>query len=220
MTNLIDSFRLSMARMLQRPTLTQRRRRRTLRHVAISLLAGLCVMMTLQAFTANTATRTVVVAAHTLSRGDTLTQQDVALRSVADNPLWQNAPSTLDAVTGQVLQLEVPDGEPLFTSMLSVAPTVPEGFTSIAVSVASEPTGITTGMTVSLVASAMPDCPEAAADATHTCTVSNHAMVMQPPATDDLTGATSQVFALNPEDAVAVIAAEKVTDIMVVSRAD
>ena len=176
--------------------------------------------MMLQAVSARTATRTVVVAAHALSRGDTLTQQDVALRSVVDNPLWERAPSTLDAVTGQVLQLGVNDGEPLFTSMFSAASTVPEGFTSIAVSVASVPSQISTGMTVSLVASAVPDCPEEALSATNTCTVSDQAVVMEAPTTDDLTDATSQVFALSPDDAVAVIAAEKVTDIMVVSRVD
>ena len=220
MANPFESVRQSVTSARRRPTLAQRRRRRTLRHLAIAISAGLCVFMALETFAANTATHTVVVAARPLASGNTLSEEDVTLRSVAENSLWAHAPSTLDAVTGQVLQLDVQPGEPIFTSMLSQEPTVPEGFTSIAVNLASTDLSLATGMTVSLVASALPDCPEDTTASTAACTVSDNALVMEPATTDDLTGATSQVFAMHPDDAVAVLAAEKVSDIMVVSHAD
>ena len=191
-----------------------------LRHAAIAMLAGFSVFMLLQGVAARSGTRVVVVAAHALARGDTLTPRDVVLREEPVSALWDYSPSSPEDVADMVLQLDVPAGVPILTPMLSPMPVVPEGFTAISVSLASVPMGVTTGMTVSLVASSTPACADEGDGQAHTCTVSSSAIVLGPPGTDDLTAASTQVFAMPPEDAVAVMAAQQAADIMVVSHAD
>lgn len=203
-----------------RPTLRQRRRARTVRHAVIALLVGLCVFILLQGVSSQTATHTVVVAAHTLTRGKAIERQDVLIRTVPDSAVWDHAPASADEVVKLLPLLDIRAGEPILASMLATTPLLPEGFTAIDVRLASVPGSISVGMTVSLVTTAVHGCPDGISPERDSCVLSPSAIVMESHHSDALTDSTSQVFAMPPDDALNVISAQKTADIMAVSRAD
>lgn len=204
------------------PANSLRRRRLThvVRRAIIAVAAGVAVFAALMCVVGAQATRTVMVAAVDIARGQTVDADMLrpAQVPVSDVGGWSwNA--VLDDVSGLpgVAQVDIAAGQPIFGSMIRAQPVVPDGFTVIEVRLASAAGVLTAGDEIALasaVGCARDEHDETAAN--DACVLVERALVMQEP--QDATPDAATTLAMAPNDALRVMSSQEAGAIVAVAR--
>lgn len=201
------------------PANSLRRRRLThvVRRAIIAVAAGVAVFAALMCVVGAQATRTVMVAAVDIARGQTVDADMLrpAQVPVSDVGGWSwNA--VLDDVSGLpgVAQVDIAAGQPIFGSMIRAQPVVPDGFTVIEVRLASAAGVLTAGDEIAL-ASAV-GCARDGTVADDACVLVERALVMREP--QDATTDATTTLAMAPNDALRVMSSQEVGAIVAVAR--
>ncbi|KAB7790917.1 cation transport ATPase [Bifidobacterium leontopitheci] len=208
----------------------------SLRRTMAALCAGFAVFAVLQAVSASVAMRPVVVTTRAVSRGTLLREADVTVTMMPDWQGWRGVLADAGQAVGNVVQIDVDVGQPLFPSSLGSLPAVPKGHTVVGVQLASSGDQFVAGDLVTLVAGS--GCAaDAVRERSGMCVLADRAMVMvggsarDPPdsAGDGNSGSLSGglagygdeddgtvSLAMPPDDALAVMAAQREGPIMAV----
>ena len=235
MLNLLPSIRRIMPHIRNsRPTLAQRRRAALLRRILIAILAGLTMFFALQSISSSLVTQQVLIATHPLARGSSIKSSDVEPRSISRHAHVDHMPADISQVEGMVAQVSIGAGHPIVSSMIGTQPVVPDGHTSVKVSLASDPAALIVGDSVTLVAPGA-GCDTSDIPAPDVCTLSTAAITVatvtdtDADTADDLDSAAGlagtisleqgAVFAMPAQDAIRVLAAQRVATIIAVSHA-
>ncbi|RSX52907.1 metal ABC transporter ATPase [Bifidobacterium goeldii] len=141
----------SLSNLTWRGTLRQRRGLALARRLAIACCAGTAVFAALQCIVAGVGTQPVVVAARAIERGAALTGSDVRIVEIPASAIWSGSLSRVDQASGQIAQVPLARGQPVLASMIALQPVIPDGYTTIDVSLASSSGELIAGDIVDLV---------------------------------------------------------------------
>lgn len=146
-----DMVTFSLSNLTWRGTLRQRRGLAFARRLAIACCAGAAVFATLQCVVAGVGTQPIVVATRAIERGAALTSGDVRIVEIPASTIWSGSLSRVDQAAGQIAQVPLARGQPVLASMIAVQPVIPDGYTTIDVSLASSSGKLIAGDIVDLV---------------------------------------------------------------------
>lgn len=186
-----------------------------MRRIAIALCTGMAVFFTLAAVTSGVATRPVVMTAHDLRRGRTITARDLVIREM---PVYMGQGSTFGAITpvvGRVAQIDIGAGTPLFHGMVGSVPEVPQHFTVLDIPISGSVADLRPGDEVALT-DPKACVREGCADERHM--LAGRAVVMGPSRINAGDGMTSMPFAVDQESAGRVLTARESATVIVVTR--
>lgn len=210
---------------LMRPTLAGRRTRARLVRLAAALTAGLAVFITLSALGSMTATAEVVIASHDIARGSVIRRKDVAVIEVPASAAVEGALTDADDAVGMVAQIDIERDQPLYRTFARETPVIPPGRSALDVEVSNDVSALTPGDVVSLV-SAVGCTPADQAEILGEsggereeglCTLTNQALVMGRPTTDD-SGTTTIEVAVEPDAALRVMNSADVGAVVAVQQ--
>ncbi len=186
--------------------LRRRRVMRTARRLAAACCAGLSVFAALACVVGTVAMRPVVVASHDIARGGALDRDALRVVEVPSSAVLDGAIASLDELDeplgGNVAQIDITAGQPLFAPMVAATPVAPTGFTVVEVRLASLAGALRPGEEIALASAAgcadsAPDGMEPADDtaapgqAIGSCTLVSRAVVMALPAREGTYGGFS-----------------------------
>lgn len=183
--------------------LARRRRILAARRAACALCAGLLAWALVGAIATRGQTTTVMVASRAIVRGETLADGMLATARVPAGAVAAHAWSAdrQGALPGLVAQTDIEEGEPIMAGMVSDAPLASDGLTLIDVPLASSPSQLIPGQSVTLIAAGPCDGEGAAPS----CVLASGALVTALPQGEAFSS-DAVTLALRPDDALAVIA--------------
>ncbi|WP_160268233.1 SAF domain-containing protein [Bifidobacterium biavatii] len=132
--------------------LRRRRALRAARRWLAALCAGVAVFAALSCMTETAETRRIVVASSDIARGSVIRGPMLQTIDVPTSAALDSAIGSVGELDGDeaVAQVDIAAGQPLFRSMVSARPTVPDGHTVVEVRLSSAPDALTVGEEVSL----------------------------------------------------------------------
>ncbi|WP_158275764.1 SAF domain-containing protein [Bifidobacterium catulorum] len=204
---------------------SRRRAAETMRRLAVALCCGFAVWFALQCVMSTVATRTVVVTVRDITRGDVISDGDVAARLVPDSDAMGHAMGDVRRVVGDVARVDIEAGAPVIRGMTSAEPVSSNGRTTLEVALSSAPDSLTPGDTIRLVTTGDEGT---GGDATKARTLAEDVLVMRTPDGDDegegllsaeaADGRRTVLVSLKPDEALAVLGAQEASPVLAVGR--
>lgn len=136
---------------LQPVGLLRRRQRAFVQKIVVVLCAGLMMFLVVSSIIAAQATQVIPVAAHYIAQGAHVTARDVRYVSVPQHTVFQHTLTEhISAKNPLVTTCEIQPGMPILRNSVSHIPSIPEGFTTITVHLASADHTIVPGKYIDL----------------------------------------------------------------------
>ncbi len=202
------------------------------RRMLAALCAGLAMLTGLQCVRLMVATRPIVIATRTITRGSTIPANALAIREIADDAALEHAFRAVEEAVGMTAQVDIPENGIVVPAMARASPTVSKGHTAIEVSLASSADDLIPGDVVMLSGAAIDQGPntdpptenESAGDKSTGDTTTGTALqelcpnaILMAKPTQDANGNITAVFAMRPEEAATVLRAQTYNAIIAVS---